>query len=218
MPMVEPRSFSFQRVVFEDRLHRLELAVRIDKSPPLQINEIGMCYFAALIEGLRLINETAADRPSLAENFDANALVHFTRTKGQQIIDALYPGHLFEKALATPVYQQPPKAEPPSVQLFINVRREKVDQPRCVDCGGPRSIGSAERCRECYTGMPNKPKRTRAFEIAINRAGRAIIKTPRTYRCRWCDWEKKRLGRCENCGRANNTWSAKRAAELEIAS
>lgn len=92
---------------------------------------------------------------------------------------------------------------------------KKAEQPRCVDCGGPRSVGSSERCRTCYTGFALKPKRMRAVEIAIDRA---TIKTPRTYRCRWCDWEKKRLGRCENCGRANNTWSAKRAAELEMAS
>lgn len=43
------------------------------------VTEVQMCFFAALIDGLRLINEKAADRPGLKEDFDPNALIEYER-------------------------------------------------------------------------------------------------------------------------------------------
>ncbi len=64
----------------------------------LELSDVAMCYFAALIEGLRLINEKCADRPDLEENFDAGALVQYVQVKGQQIAQLCYPGDDYEKA------------------------------------------------------------------------------------------------------------------------
>ena len=93
-------------------------ATKPDRTAPLVITEIGMCYFAALIEGLRLINEHAKDRRDLAEHFDAGALVHYVQVKGQRIAHTLYPGPKFARALHTVVETRP--TVKPLVSLTAN--------------------------------------------------------------------------------------------------
>lgn len=54
---------------------------------PFELTEVGFCYFAALIEGLRLINERTGPSWELPEH-SACALQRFVQTKGNRIIMA----------------------------------------------------------------------------------------------------------------------------------
>ena len=50
-----------------------------------------MCYFAALIEGLRLIDAKAAERPGIdVTRIDYDPLIHYVQVKGSQIATAAY--------------------------------------------------------------------------------------------------------------------------------
>jgi hypothetical protein len=53
-----------------------------------QLDPIGECYFAALIYGLRIINEKEADRGMVPGStpLDVDALVHFVRRKGDVLV------------------------------------------------------------------------------------------------------------------------------------
>jgi HNH endonuclease len=53
------------------------------------LNDVETCYFAALIDGLSLINERAQTRKVRRVSLDANALIDYVQTKGQQILTAL---------------------------------------------------------------------------------------------------------------------------------
>jgi hypothetical protein len=54
-----------------------------------ELSEIGICYFAALIEGLRLINAKAAERKLDVSRLDYSPLIHYVRVKGDQIATAV---------------------------------------------------------------------------------------------------------------------------------
>lgn len=56
----------------------------------LALTEEGLCYFAALIDGLRLINEKAATRKIKRVIINSNALIEYVQEKGQQILVAVH--------------------------------------------------------------------------------------------------------------------------------
>lgn len=51
----------------------------------MKLNDVQLCYFAALIEGLRLIDEKARELKADPE-IDATALEHFVRRKGDRLL------------------------------------------------------------------------------------------------------------------------------------
>jgi hypothetical protein len=53
------------------------------------LGEIELCFFSALIDGLRLINEKADARKITDVEIDANALADYVQDKGQQILIAV---------------------------------------------------------------------------------------------------------------------------------
>ncbi len=54
----------------------------------MELNDIQLCYVAALIDGLRLIVEKAADRKIELENkdIDCGALAQYVRVKGDRLV------------------------------------------------------------------------------------------------------------------------------------
>lgn len=62
-------------------------------SRPVELNDIQLCYFAALIDALRLINEKERERPGSFndKDFDASAIAEYVRTKGDMIVQLCYP-------------------------------------------------------------------------------------------------------------------------------
>jgi hypothetical protein len=68
---------------------QLCLFAKVSGQEPISMNhcdglsEAGMCYFVALIEGLRLINEKIAERPELGRKVNYCALARFVEEKGQ---------------------------------------------------------------------------------------------------------------------------------------
>lgn len=56
----------------------------------MQLTEVGICYFAALIDGLRLIDEKAAEFGVPVEQVDYDALVHYVRVKGDRLVALHY--------------------------------------------------------------------------------------------------------------------------------
>src|ERR1700686_167438 len=53
------------------------------------LSEIELCYFAALIDGLRLINEKAEHRKINRISLHSGALIDYVQEKGQQILIAV---------------------------------------------------------------------------------------------------------------------------------
>lgn len=62
-----------------------------------ELDDIGECYFAALIDGLRLINEKEKEKglAFCSVKADADALVHYVRRKGQILVKIMQTqGHI----------------------------------------------------------------------------------------------------------------------------
>lgn len=71
-----------------------------------------MCFFAALIEGLRMVNERIRARPELEERFNPNALIDYAQEKGKDLVILLYPERAqLDAALARVVWQPTPAAD-----------------------------------------------------------------------------------------------------------
>lgn len=62
------------------------------------LSEIELCYFAALIDGLRLINEKAEHRKINHVSIDSTALIDYVQEKGQQILAAVHSDPKAEQA------------------------------------------------------------------------------------------------------------------------
>lgn len=87
-----PRGSSSQlkRIQAEILAGRITWRTRpVGERPTLELNEIEVCYFAALIHALRLIDEKAREKGVQVLTVDGDALVHYVRAKGDELV-ALY--------------------------------------------------------------------------------------------------------------------------------
>lgn len=56
----------------------------------MELNEVGLCYFAALIERLRVISEKEEDLGIPAQRIDCTALIQYVRVKGDRLVALHY--------------------------------------------------------------------------------------------------------------------------------
>lgn len=75
------------------------------------MNEIQLCYFAALCHGLRLINEKEKDlgRDFGTTEVDAGALIHFVKIKGDYLVHLHFGDRPIEGAKELPDIPLPEK-------------------------------------------------------------------------------------------------------------
>lgn len=154
---------------------------------PLELNEIQLCYFSALIDGLRLINEKELELPGSIndKDFNANALIHYVRVKGDKIVALCYPNFKAgDECLPAP--------EPP---FFPGEKK-----------------GSNERGKEGSIRESTKEETQINGPVNVEGKGEELRRTAikKTFTCRWCSYERPNRKPCPRCGKKSNTWSSQR--------